>query len=77
MSSTQIEAQAPSGTILAFRPCRLPAPSPTSRAPGWVPDELGLFRAVLLATAVAAMMAGGALTLLAPAQQSCQGPPSG
>lgn len=77
MSPMQIEAQAPSGTILAFRPCMLPPPSPTSPAPGWVPDELGLFRAVLLATAVAAMMAGGALTLLVPTQQLCHGPPFG
>ena len=66
MSSTQIEAQAPSGTVLAFRP-RAPArplrPTPIPPAPGWVPDELGMARAVLLAVAVTMALCGLAFAL--------------
>lgn len=53
MSSTRVEAQAPSGTVLAFRP-RAPA-RPTLPAPGWVPGELGMARAVLLAAMTVAL----------------------
>lgn len=66
MSSTQIEAQVPSGTVLAFRP-RAPARPlrPTPPAPGWVPDELGMVRAVLLAVAVTMALCGVAFALWA------------
>ena len=66
MSSTQIEAQVPSGTVLAFRP-RAPARPlrPTPPAPGWVPGELGMARAVLLAAAVTMVLCGLAFALWA------------
>lgn len=66
MSSTQIEAQVPSGTVLAFRP-RAPARPlrPTLPAPGWVPDELGVARAVLLAVVMTVALCGLAFALRA------------
>jgi hypothetical protein len=63
MSSTQIEARAPSGTVLAFRP-RAPA-RPAPPAPGWVPDELGMARAVLLAVVMTVALCGMAFALWA------------
>ena len=59
MPPMQIEAQARSGVILAFRP-RAPdvAFRPVPCAPGWVPEELGMVRAVLLAVAMAAGLCG-------------------
>ena len=89
MPSTQIEAQARSGVVLAFRP-RAPeaAPRPAASAPGWVPNELGMVRAVLLALAVAAGPCGAALALrgagpprpvpgrAAPACATAAGPPA-
>ena len=66
MSSTQIEAQVPSGTVLTFRP-RAPArplrPTPALPAPGWVPDELGMARAVLLAVVMTVALCGLAFAL--------------
>ncbi len=66
MSSIQIEAQAPSGTVLAFRP-RAPARPlrPTPPAPGWAPGELGMARAVLLAAAMTVALCGLAFALWA------------
>ena len=77
MSPTEIEAQAPSGTVLAFRPRPLASPprsipsSPAPPAPGWVPDELGMVRAVLLAGAMTAGLCGLAL---APWTLAASGP---
>jgi hypothetical protein len=76
MSSTQIEAQAPSGTVLAFRPRAPDAPlRPTPPAPGWVPDELGLLRAVLLAAAMTAGLSGLAIAVRAGAAPPSALPP--
>ena len=71
MSSTQIEARGPSGTVLAFRP-RAPA-RPVPPAPGWAPGELGMARAVLLAAAVTVALCGLASGLWAA---SAPGPTS-
>lgn len=66
MSSTQIEAQAPSGTVLAFRPRAPTCPLRlTPSAGGWVPDELGMARAVLLAVVMTVALCGLAFALRA------------